>query len=179
MKKRIAMLLLLLALLSLAACSENPLALQMYTSSTETPTTSHAPQPSEQSIIYPTVKSTTPPMIWESPAWQQELSNYLIEENGEYYLILPASGERIRIHYSQYAQADLERIDIALLMAAEAKLNYQMAPYNVEYHFYSAAYDGEIWLCVEAIVNIDPPNGEGSGCNIDHEHIILSEQITK
>ena len=101
-----------------------------------------------------------------------------MEEDGEYYLILPTSGKKLRILYAEYAPEDLERIDPALLMAAEAKLNYEMGAYDVDYHFYAAAYDGEIWLCVEAIRDIHSPNGE-NGCGIDHEHIMLQEKITQ
>lgn len=178
MKRYMVILLILLALLSLVACGEVRPALQTPTTPTETPAAGSATKPSELSIIHPTAKPTTPPAIREEPAWKQELSDYLVEEDGEYYLILPSSGKKLRILYAEYAPEDLERIDPALLMAAEAKLNYEMGAYDVDYHFYAAAYDGEIWLCVEAIRNIDSPNGE-NGCGIDHEHIMLEEKITK
>ena len=179
MKKSMVILLILLLLLSMAACGEDRPALQTPTPPTETPAIGAETKPSELSIIYPTAKPTTPPAVRDDLAWDQELSDYLVKEDGAYYLILPASGKKVRILYADDALGDLGRIDPALLMAAEAKLNYEMGAYDVDYHFYAAAYDGEIWLCVEAIVEIDPPNGEGGGCNIDHEHIILSEQISK
>ena len=163
MKRSIVILVILLALLSLVACGEDQPSSQMSTPPAEAPTT----------------KPTAPTIVLDETLLEgKTLSDYLVEEDGEYYLILPASGKKLRILYAKYAPEDLERIDPALLMAAEAKLNYEMGAYDVDYHFYAAAYDGEIWLCVEAIRNIDSPNGE-NGCGIDHEHIMLEEKITK
>ena len=179
MKKGIAMFLILLVILSLVACGEYYPTVQTVTSPTELPTMKPTTKPTEQPIVHHTTKPTTPPVIHGDPLFGKELSDFLVEEDGAYYLILPISGKKIGILYSEYAPNDLERIDITLLMAAEAKLNAQMASYNVDDHLYAAAYSGEIWLCAEVIVYLDPPNGEGVGCGIDHEHIMFEEKITK
>ena len=165
MKRAIVFLFILTVLFAMTACGEYQLASQT--------ATKHPFPSTTQPATRPTTQPTTAPM------GEKKLSDYLAEEAGEYYLVLPASGERIRILYAEYALGDLDRIDIGLLAAAETKLNHQMESYDVEYHFYVAAYNEEIWLCVEAIVDIDPPNGEGEGCGIDHAHIMLEEKITQ
>ena len=72
----------------------------------------------------------------------------------------------------------LNGINLLLLAAAELKIKSQMEQYNTEYYFYVYVIDGVVWLNAEAIVDIDPPTGEGGGCGIDHEHIFLKEKIS-
>ena len=164
MKRSMVILVILLALLSLVACGEDQPSSQMSTPPAEAPTT----------------KLTAPTIVLDETLLEgKTLSDYLVAEDGEYYLILPSSGKKLRILYAEYAPEDLERIDPALLMAAEAKLNYEMGAYDVDYHLYPVAYDGEIWLCAEAIMYLDQPDGEDGGCGTDHEHIMLQEKITQ
>lgn len=116
----------------------------------------------------------------------KDISEYLIEEDGEQYLILPISQSKIfvRDEYKQY----LDNIDIELLKTAEKNICDKMSAYT-ETPGFSLQFDNSGYLCLhtEWIVDIEPPNvvmddnGEiiNSGCNIDHKHIFFYERITK
>lgn len=163
MKKSVGILLILLVLLSLAACGEDPPASQRSTPLAEVPTT----------------KTTAPTVVLDETVLEgKTLSDYLVEEDGKYYLILPASGEKIYLRNAEDDMYYLNGINLLLLAAAELKIKSQMEQYNTEYYFCVYVIDGVVWLNAEAIVDIDPPNGEGGGCGIDHEHIFLKEKIS-
>ena len=116
----------------------------------------------------------------------KDISEYLIEEDGEQYLILPISQSKIvvRDEYKQH----LDNIDIELLKTAEETICNKMSAYTKSSGF-SLQFDDSGYLCLhtECIVDIEPPNviteddGEiiSGGCNIDHKHIFLYERITK
>lgn len=116
----------------------------------------------------------------------KDISEYLIEEDGGQYLILPISRSKIfvRDEYKQH----LDNIDIELLKTAEEIICDKMSAYTETPRF-SLLFDNSGYLCLytEWIVDIDPPNvvtrenGEiiDRGCNIDHKHIFFSERITK
>lgn len=110
----------------------------------------------------------------------KSISDYLIEEDGEQYLILPISNVKVRIWDEQIQY--LDDIDIELLRTAEVKISGEISQYQNHSYFYLKFYEGYLCLCVEVIVDIDPPvaseNSEG-GCGIDHEHKFFVERITK
>ena len=172
------MFLILLVILSLVACGEYYPTVQTVTSPTELPTMKPTTKPTEQPIVHHTTKPTTPPVLHGDPLFGKELSDFLVEEDGKYYLILPASGEKIYLRNAEDDMYYLNGINLLLLAAAELKIKSQMEQYNTEYYFYVYVIDGVVWLNAEAIVDIDPPNGEGGGCGIDHEHIFLKEKIS-
>ena len=116
---------------------------------------------------------------------EAKASEYKMEEAGQWYLILPASREKISVSedYERY----LERIDPELLKTAEETISGQILPDTDISGFYLEAHGEQLYLCMELIVYIDPPatvtleDGTviGSGCSIDHEHLFFSEGITK
>ena len=110
----------------------------------------------------------------------KSLSDYLIEEEGRLYLLLPASKLKLRVDDSFKPQ--LDSIDLDLLKAAEEKILNQLAQYSQEPHLILETRDGGLGLYAEVIVHIDPPasaEGAQKGCGIDHEHIVFYERITK
>ena len=106
-----------------------------------------------------------------------------ITEDG--YLVLPIS--ECRVFVLENYKTELEKVDIALLKAAEETITGKMSAYTDNFVFYLEMNNGYLRLCVEAIIDIDPPNvktGENgeiidSGCDIDHKHIFFGERITK
>lgn len=109
----------------------------------------------------------------------ENISDYLIEEDGKQYLILPISKEKVRVSnsYTQY----LDDIDLDLLKAAEKKIREELSQYSdTQVDFYLQDREGYLYLTAEIIVDITPPSGaEDSGCGIDHEHKFFEERITK
>lgn len=112
------------------------------------------------------------------------LSEYLMEEDGEQYLLLPISKTKVLIYddHKQY----LEKIDVDLLKTAEEKLSAKI-PQDVNAPWFYLQMDvGDMYLCVEIIVDIDPPETVtmedgtliSSGCDIDHKHVFYSEPIS-
>lgn len=66
---------------------------------------------------------------------------------------------------------------------ARDSLDEQTKSYNEEdgAYYFEERSDGYLYICVEFIVDIDPPNvnefGDTSGCGIDHDHKFFSEKI--
>ena len=120
-------------------------------------------------------ESTMPP----EPSKPEELSDYLIEEDGKQYLILPVSNTKINV--DKY-RSHLTKIDLEMLRAADKKLSEEIKHHSENSGIYMAVdYGGELWLAFEAIVKIDPPNISEygfSGCGIDHDHMFYKEKIT-
>ena len=113
------------------------------------------------------------------------LSEYLVEEDGKQYLILPISQTKIPV--GDELNPFTADIDVELLIAAEEKINAQILHNENSSGFYLKMEGGDLCLCAEIIEKIDPPKRvttedgdvmEG-GCNIDHKHVFLSERITK
>ena len=113
------------------------------------------------------------------------LSDYLVEEEGKQYLILPMSQTRIPVgdDFKQFTA----NIEVDLLIAAEEKISDRIRDNEDSSGFYLKMDGGDLCLCAEIIEKIDPPqkvtteDGDvmDAGCNIDHKHIFLSERITK
>ena len=114
----------------------------------------------------------------------KDQSEYFVEEKGEQYLVLPISGTKVLVYdgHKQYT----EKIDMDLLKTAEEKLCAQIPQDESEPFFYLQEDEGDMYLCVEFIVDIDPPETVtmedgtviSSGCGIDHEHVFYSERIS-
>lgn len=120
------------------------------------------------------------------------LSDLIIEEDDELYLILPISNKKVSVYGSR---SDLEKADLDLLRAAEEKIWDKNNSYseNQEPYFIVYAKDGQVTLHAELIVHYDPsriPTGTAStdptaytplqtGCGIDHDHIYFNEVISK
>ena len=111
------------------------------------------------------------------------ISEYLVQEEGNQYLVLPISREKVRIleEHTQY----LNKIDLGLLKTAEEKLAVPLAENPNNSGFYLQVKDGTLYLCVEVIVDIIPAQTvtmeDGyvldSGCGIDHDHVFYMERI--
>ena len=109
------------------------------------------------------------------------------EEDGDQYLVLPVSGQRVLIWDNQ--KPYVKDIDGNLLKAAEEKITEEVSGYSDNGGFDLQVYEGYLCLYVEVIVKLDPPSPDipvdGTadyvldGCGIDHEHRFFSERITK
>lgn len=110
----------------------------------------------------------------------ESISDYLIEEEGKQYLILPISKTKIRIRDKQTEYVD--DIDVDLLRTAEEKISGEISQFTNRAGFYLQSNKGYLCLCAEVIVELDTPvESELSveGCGIDHEHKFFGERITK
>lgn len=109
-----------------------------------------------------------------------DLAEYLTEENGMQYLILPIS--KAKVHVWEEHKECLDNIDIDLLKMAEDKMSSLLLQYENNSGFCLRVDKGALWLGIEVIESIEPPvsseYGE-EGCGIDHEHQYFWEQITK
>lgn len=118
----------------------------------------------------------------EVPNTPDITASCISEENGAYILILPKSGERIKLENEERLYTPF--ITDALVNAAENKITDALSKYGNHSEFYLQIKDGYLCLSAEVIKKIDTPvstdeNGfaEG-GCGIDHEHLFISERIT-
>lgn len=119
-----------------------------------------------------------------------KLSDYLTEDDGRLYLILPLSNKKI--HVDDRHRQHINDIDLDLLKAAEEKITREVSQYpDTEAYFHLRLDEGILYLAAEYIVDIAPniptvgpgetlpddyPTG---GCDIDHEHRFIKERITK
>ena len=93
------------------------------------------------------------------------------------HLVLPVSGESATIY--SVAEPYLNTVGADELRATEERLT-QRLPKNEQGHAFFVSYENDrVCLGAEVIVPIDPPNGEGGGCGIDHDHVFFSEPIEK
>ena len=109
----------------------------------------------------------------------KKMSEYLTEEDGWQYLILPISKNKIRVReqYTQY----LDDIDLDLLRAAEENISGKLSQHSNNSCFYLQVDEGYLCLYAEVIVKLDSPASADNigGCGIDHEHLFFCERITK
>ena len=145
MKKLLAFVLAFVCLMSLAACNQNQ------------------PAPAN----YEQETSSEPPK-------EEQISDYIIEEDGRKYLVLPVSGYKMRWDwgYKPY----LDQIDLDALKTAEENLISKTEKYDAAPCFWLQVDEDCLYLGVELIVKADPP---GSGSCIDHDHIMYEEKLTK
>lgn len=105
----------------------------------------------------------------------------ILEEDGEKFLQLPVSQKRVYVWKQMWEY--LDKVDYALLEAADNALLEEIAPYADDKPGYSlVVYEGELCICVEIIVDINPPAttpDNTEGCGIDHEHLFFRKPITK
>lgn len=106
--------------------------------------------------------------------------SYVVED-GETYLILPLSREKLWVREEEVKY--LNKADGGLLEAAEEKINEEALKYtnNPSIHYEIHLKDEQLFLYGEIVVDIDPPEGgeAAGGCGIDHEHMRFLEKITK
>ena len=109
----------------------------------------------------------------------ESISDYLIEEDGEQYLILPISKEKVRVtrDHMQY----LDEIDLDLLRTAEEKIRENIAQYtDTEGNFYLGDGKGYLSLCAEVLIDTPPYYfPDGSSCGLNYERKLFEERITK
>ena len=94
---------------------------------------------------------------------------------------MPKSNEKLEV-YKNYV-AYLWRVDDDMLKEAEIYLSQFDGGSGI---YLSTDNEGNLCLCVEIIVDIDPPNvivnDDGTvisgGCNIDHKHVFHIKPIT-
>lgn len=121
-------------------------------------------------------------LIWMTSC-ANDSAKCIVEEDGEQCLVLPISEKKIPIEdrYKTY----INRIDVDLLRIAEETIRNE-APLDAEsLGFYLDERGERLYLCAEAIVEIDPPNTvvyedgtvSSGGCGIDHEHLFFIEPI--
>ena len=116
------------------------------------------------------------------------ITDMVVEENGIPWLVLPISHRKVNIDGEQDY---LDKIDLSMLRAAEEKLLDRMDAYTLEgdSYFWLSSHDGQIWLCMELIISLDPPpyptdptytrpTVPQEGCGIDHDHLYFSEPIS-
>jgi len=108
----------------------------------------------------------------------ESVSDYLIEEDGSQYLILPESGKKVSIsqHFNEY----VDDIELELLKEAELKINDESSRYSEEAGFGVREDEGCLCLYAEVIIDSNMSKYENpiGGCDIGHEHKFFIEPIT-
>ena len=118
----------------------------------------------------------------------EKITDIVVEEKGILWLVLPISNQKVNIDGEQHY---LDKIDLSMLRAAEEKLLDRMDDYTLENdaYFWLSSHDGQINLCMELIISLDPPSYPTDpsytgptvpqeGCGIDHDHLLFSEPIS-
>ncbi len=103
-------------------------------------------------------------------------TDFVIYENGTWYVILPISGKKLNVS-REYA----EYVDYDMLKAAEEKVTEQVLVYQDYVAFFLYTRNKQLFLGAEAIIMIDPPpemTPEEEEYWMDHEHREFSEPIT-
>lgn len=112
---------------------------------------------------------------YEITATQVTKQNCLAKnEDGEYEIRLPVSGQTVRIRDEQVRFVPY--IDDELVRTAEQSITEQVSRYSDNSGFYLQVTEDYLCLIVEVIHQLDEPD-ENVGC-IDHEHLFFSERIT-
>ena len=127
-------------------------------------------------------------MLSMPKAESEKITDIVVEEKGILWLVLPISNQKVNIDGEQHY---LDKIDLSMLRAAEEKLLDRMDDYTLENdaYFWLSSHDGQIWLCMELIISLDPPSYPTDpsytgptvpqeGCGIDHDHLLFSEPIS-
>lgn len=110
-----------------------------------------------------------------APPREESISDYMMQESGRQYLILPISNTKIRYDYSD--KKYLEQVDLDTLKTAEENLTSKVKEYTDAPHFYLQSEEDCLYLGVEVIVQKD--STDLKGCGLDHEHFMYTEQLTK
>lgn len=114
-----------------------------------------------------------------SDSYPTTVSECITEKNDVQYLVLPTLKKEIKIN-DEDVKLLINNIDMDLLKAAEDKLTETYS----DIHLLSpdlrlTVSENKLYLCAEAIVNIEGYTGDDSGCGLDHDHIYVYECITK
>lgn len=107
-------------------------------------------------------------------------SDFIVTQDGDTYVALPKSNEKLYVSPSQLEYLDL--IDYKLLRDAELKIAEAVSEHGQEPHYYIGMYNGEWNLCAEIIIDLPVESEDGyimGGCGIDHEHLFFREKIEK
>lgn len=114
-------------------------------------------------------------------------SESVLREEDRFFILLPSSGDRIEV--DEEDKRYLYKVENELVKKAEDEFLEELAFYNSEknsYYYYVSSEDHILYLEVELIVDIDPPEAfesgeeqEQSGCDIDHKHLFFSRPITE
>lgn len=128
-------------------------------------------------------------MLSMPKAEPEKITDIVVEEKGILWLVLPISNQKVNIDGEQHY---LDKIDLSMLRAAEEKLLDRMDDYTLEKdaYFWLSSHDGQINLCMELIISLDPPSYPTDpsytgptvpqkGCGIDHDHLTFHEVISK
>lgn len=128
-------------------------------------------------------------MLSMPKAEPEKITDIVVEEKGILWLVLPISNQKVNIDGEQHY---LDKIDLSMLRAAEEKLLDRMDDYTLEKdaYFWLSSHDGQIMLCMELIISLDPPSYPTDpsytgptvpqkGCGIDHDHLTFHEVISK
>ena len=128
-------------------------------------------------------------MLSMPKAEPEKITDIVVEEKGILWLVLPISNQKVNIDGEQHY---LDKIDLSMLRAAEEKLLDRMDDYTLENdaYFWLSSHDGQINLCMELIISLDPPSYPTDpsytgptvpqkGCGIDHDHLTFHEVISK
>ena len=96
-------------------------------------------------------------MLSMPKAEPEKITDIVVEEKGILWLVLPISNQKVNIDGEQHY---LDKIDLSMLRAAEEKLLDRMDDYTLENdaYFWLSSHDGQIWLCMELIISLDPPS---------------------
>ena len=176
MKKLSTLVLAVIFVFSIVSCNQSQV--NDDTKSDVSDTTQNSSQVDNQSQVNNTTQNSSQ---------VDNLSEYLIKDKDNQYLILPISKSKVYIRdkYNKY----LNNIDIELLKTAEETINAKISAHpDTSGGFYLGVDDaGYLCLRTECIVDIDPPNiitaKDGTiidgGCDVDHKHLFYSERITK
>jgi hypothetical protein len=122
------------------------------------------------------------------------VSDLLIEEHGDLFLLLPISNKKVSVNYSY--RSELAKTDLDSLREAERKLWDRINSYSKRQEpcfTIIHAKDGQVVLHVELIVIYDPPHipdwptspdptaptPPQRGCGISHDHLYFYEVISK
>ncbi len=114
-----------------------------------------------------------------TPSDSNDISNYIIVEDEESFLVMPISQQKVWIRDKQ--KKYINNIDVDLLRTAEEKLNNELSQYGRAHGFY-LSIDNEGYICLETevIVELETNASQSErGCNIDHQHKFYRERISK
>ena len=112
----------------------------------------------------------------EDEVEEENISEYIVEEDGNTYLILPISKQKIRIDKSEFKY--LNSISFNLLKKAEKKITNEASEYGQKTGFYLSQEENNLYLCMEVIVELPSKIIDGYTVH-DHEHKFFKEKITK
>ena len=116
------------------------------------------------------------------PSETERSDDYIVERDGNKYIVLPISGEQVCVWREH--EAYLRYVDTQLLRSAEEKILGEISKYSDDNPaWYFETHNGQLYLAIELIIELEPPTSddgeyEMGGCGIDHDHLFFREPIT-